>query len=500
MAGDEKAMSYAELDRAVSYMRQRLAQMGVEPGDRVGVMMSNRIAFPICWLGIVTMGASMVPLNRYYQSADAAHLISHSGMKILILEPEYVPVAQKACAELGQELSLLVFADTADEEFLHTPPEGGVEVATRPVGETVANIQYTSGTTGLPKGCVLTHLYWCRLARMIAAGPPLLGVDDVLFTAQPFYYMDPQWNLVTAMTTGATLVVAPRFSATKFWQQVRHDGVTFFYCLGMMPAALLAQPVDPQEADHKVRAVLVSGIPVDIHGEMEERFGVKWYESYGMTETGGDLRMPESEHDRLVGTGAIGMPYHDREVRVVDDAGAVVPRGENGQLILRGPGLMDRYFRDPDATARVFGDGWFHTGDVVRQDSDGMVYFVGRTKDMIRRSGENVAAVEVERVIAKHPGVLSVACVPEPDALRGEEVKAFVILDGTPGAADVEDRLAEIRAWCGDKLAYFKIPRYWSAIESFPLTPSERVAKGQLVTQAREQNIPVWDLAEQRGQ
>jgi len=471
--------------------------MGVEPGDRVGVMMSNRIAFPVCWLGIVTMGAAMVPLNRYYQSADAAHLISHSGMKVLILEPEYVPVAEKACAELGQDVALLVLGPDADAELLSAVPEDDTQATMRPVAETVANVQYTSGTTGLPKGCVLTHLYWCRLARMIATGSPRLGADDVMFTAQPFYYMDPQWNLVTAMTTGATLVVAPRFSATRFWRQVREHDVTFFYCLGMMPAALLAQPADPEERNHKVRAVLVSGIPVDIHGPMEERFGVKWYESYGMTETGGDLRMPVTEHDRLVGTAAIGIPYHDREVRVVDDEGAVVPRGESGQLIVRGPGMMDRYFRDPEATARVFRDGWFHTGDVVRQDADGIVYFIGRTKDMIRRSGENVAAVEVERVIANHPAVVGVACVPEPDALRGEEVKAFVILDGGPDG-DVEQRLADIRAWCGDKLAYFKIPRYWSAIASFPLTPSERVAKGQLVTQAAEQGVRVWDFAEPR--
>jgi crotonobetaine/carnitine-CoA ligase len=206
-----------------------------------------------------------------------------------------------------------------------------------------------------------------------------------------------------------------------------------------------------------------------------------------MTETGGDIRVSEADHDELVGTGCIGRPTRDREAMIVDDAGRPVPRGETGELVLRGIGLMHGYHDDPDATARAFRDGWFHTGDLATMDTRGRIFYVGRTKDMIRRSGENISADEVERALLLHPAVRLAAVLAVPDELRGEEVKAFVVLatETTP------DELAE---FCSGKLAYFKVPRYWSVAESLPLTPSERVAKGRL----RESDLPTYDRVRQR--
>jgi crotonobetaine/carnitine-CoA ligase len=166
-----------------------------------------------------------------------------------------------------------------------------------------------------------------------------------------------------------------------------------------------------------------------------------------------------------------------------------VPRGQTGELLIRGPGMMDGYFRNRAATAQAFDGGWFHTGDVVRQDEAGRVFYVGRTKDMIRRSGENIAAAEVESVLSRHPRVAEAACVPVPDELRGEEVKVYVVATG-----DRPDP-AELREWLSGQLAYFKVPRYWAFVDRLPKTPSERVAKGELTAGVEDLRAGAWDAA-----
>jgi crotonobetaine/carnitine-CoA ligase len=336
------------------------------------------------------------------------------------------------------------------------------------------NIQYTSGTTGAPKGCVLPNRYWTTLAAGLATDFPAVGEDDVILTAQPFHYIDPQWNVALGLAAGATLVVLDRFHPSTFWAKVREYDVTWFYCLGLMPTLLLRQEPAEADRDHRVRAICASAIPRELHAELEARWGVPWYEAFGMTETGGDIRMTAADHDETVGTGCIGRPSRDREAMIADEDGKPVPRGETGELLLRGIGLMHGYHDDPEATAKAFRNGWFHTGDLARMDDAGRVYYVGRTKDMIRRSGENVSADEVERALLLHPAVRLAAVVAVPDELRGEEIKAYVVCDGE------RPEPAELAEFCGGKLAYFKVPRFWAFADGLPMTPSERVAKGEL--------------------
>ncbi|MGH3469916.1 MAG: AMP-binding protein, partial [Thermocrispum sp.] len=304
-----------------------------------------------------------------------------------------------------------------------------------------------------------------------------------MLTAQPFHYIDPQWQVALGLAAGARLVVLDRFHPATFWPKVREHGVTWFYCLGMMPTLLLRQPPSPEDTRHRVRAVHASAIPRELHAELEARWGVPWFEAFGMTETGADIRVRPQDHDELVGSGCIGTPTPGREVAVLDDGGVPVPRGQTGELAVRGVGLMLGYHRRPDETARVFHNGWFHTGDLATMDDRGRVYYVGRTKDMIRRSGENVAAEEVERALLQHDGVRLAAVIAVPDELRGEEIKALVV--PTDGADLRPDELAEqlaeqLAEHCAVKLAYFKVPRYWSVVDDLPLTASERVAKGAL--------------------
>src|SRR5699024_1495490 len=291
--------------------------------------------------------------------------------------------------------------------------------------ERIVNIQYTSGTTGTPKGCTLSHRYWTTLASSLTREHPTVTAEDTILTAQPFHYIDPQWNVALGLMSGATLVILDRFHPDSFWQKVRQYRVSWFYCLGLMPTLLLATAESHLDTQHEVRAISASAIPPEEHAALERRWAVPWYESFGMTETGSDLRVSPDDHDETVGTGCIGRPIAAREAMIVDSHDRPLARGSTGELLLRGVGLMHGYHNAPEATATAFRGGWFHTGDQAMMDHRGRVYYVGRSKDMIRRSGENIAADEVERALLLHPGVLLAAVLAVPDKLRGEEVKAY---------------------------------------------------------------------------
>jgi crotonobetaine/carnitine-CoA ligase len=458
--------TFADVDARSSQLAVALRELGVGPGDRVAVMLRNQPEFPLVWLALAKLGAMLVPVNTGYREFDGAHVLSHSGARFAVAADEFLELLTKIAPATRLEKVLPVGELIANlretTETFSTEPE-------RPV-----NIQYTSGTTGAPKGCVLPNRYWTTLAVGLATDFPSIADNDVMLTAQPFHYIDPQWNVALGLASGATLVVLDRFHPSTFWSKIREYEVTWFYCLGLMPTLLLRQPESPEDNQHKLRAVCASAIPRDLHAELEARWGVPWFEAFGMTETGGDIRMSEEDHDTLVGTGCLGRPSRDREVMIADEAGKPLPRGETGELLIRGIGLMHGYHEDPEATAKAFTGGWFHTGDLASMDAEGRVYYVGRTKDMIRRSGENVSADEVERALMLHPDIRLAAVIAVPDDLRGEEIKAYVVLGEENSPPE------ELAEFCARKLAYFKVPRYWAVVESLPMTPSERVAKGEL--------------------
>ena len=378
-------LSFAEIDRRTNRTANALAGLGIGPGDRVGLMLRNHPAFPLTWLALAKLGAVMVPVNVYYRSHDAGYLLAHSGARALVTADEFVPV-----------VTAFEHPDLALEWVISVDGDGGGRArpldritaaardsapAARVAPEQLVNIQYTSGTSGPPKGCMLSHHFWLFCARMVVAAPPGLGQDDVLLTAQPFTYADPQWNTATALLAGAELVVLDRFHPSSFWAKLRAYRTTFFYCLGVMPTLLMKQPVDRDEREHRLRTVLCSGIPPNLHRAIEERWGVPWHEIYGLTECAFTTLDAPGEHAGHVGEACVGRAAPGRELRVVGPDDRPLARGEVGELVIRGPGMMDGYYRDPEATAAVFRNGWLHTGDLVRMDRAGRVYFVGRHKD-----------------------------------------------------------------------------------------------------------------------
>ena len=258
-----------------------------------------------------------------------------------------------------------------------------------------------------------------------------------------------------------------------------------------MPKLMLETPTSPDDREHSVKRVICSAIPPADHAAIETRWGVPWYEAFGMTESGLDIAVELADHDETVGTGCVGTPMPGREVRIVDAEDRPVPAGKPGELVLRGLGLMDGYYRNPPATAEVFRNGWLHTGDVARCDAQGRFYYLTRMKDMIRRSGENIAAAEVEDVIMRHPGVRLAAVLAVEDDLRGEEVMAYVVPDDDVSREDVSPPV--LSAFCAERLARFKVPRYWKYRDDLPRTPSERIRKEVLREEHEDPRTGAYD-------
>ncbi|MBC7275911.1 MAG: AMP-binding protein, partial [Nocardioides sp.] len=284
----EWSWTFAEIDAWTSRLAHRLIEVDdVRPGDRVAIMLPNVVHWPVAWLAVLKAGAVAVPVNCSYQRSDLTFVLKDSGACVVFTDSERSGlVAGVLSDEPGLTgVRVIEVPDDGSEGFPATAPEAPI------TGETLANLQYTSGTTGFPKACMLSHDYWVRLGWVCAAATGL-GSEDVLLTSQPFSYMDPQWNTALALTLGAPLVVLPRFSASTFMSDVRRHRATFFYVLGSMPTLLFKQPPTAEDRENDLRMVFCSGIPVALHRRLEERWGAPWREVYGMTESGIDLFSP----------------------------------------------------------------------------------------------------------------------------------------------------------------------------------------------------------------
>ena len=496
-----ESLTFSKLAARVDGVAAALAGAGIGPGDRVGIMLPNRAQWPLAWLGLARIGAVTVPINTGYRTVDAGFVLQHAGVRAVVTMHELVPLLVEVRADIGAAFEILCVdgdagGDALDFQALVDAHTGDAPPAVRIDSHTLVNVQYTSGTTGEPKGCMLSNSWFMRFAWRVVVLHEGLDDTDTILTSQPFYYVDPQWNLAVALLSGATLVVLDRFHPSTFWDRVRAHRVTWFYCLGVMPKLMLNTPPSPLDRVHSVKRVICSAIPRADHAAIEARWGVRWYEAFGMTESGLDIAVEIADHDMTVGTGCIGTPMPGREARVVDAHDRPVPAGAPGELVLRGVGLMDGYYRNPQATAAAFRNGWLHTGDIVRCDARGRFHYLSRMKDMIRRSGENIAAAEVEEVLMRHPGVRLAAVLAVEDELRGEEVMAYVVPREGVSREDVSP--AALSEFCVERLARFKVPRYWKYRDDLPRTPSERIRKETLREEAENPRDGAWDRVEQR--
>jgi crotonobetaine/carnitine-CoA ligase len=469
--------TYSQLNARVNQYANALYAEGIKRGDHVAVMLPNCPEFPLTWLALAKLGAVMVPLNNRYQTVDLEYVLNDSNAIALVIDTQFVPTFQEARPRTpaikkvyrvgeGQEepgCLLSELADAASEEFTT------VDLAL----DDLMNIQYTSGTTGFPKGCMLTHEYWLTIGMSAAEN---LVEGDVFLVVTPFYYMDPQWELLMCMTSGATMVLTRKYSASNYIKLIHKYRVTAAWAT--MAAWTLKQPESPDDRNHHLRFVLFGAFPPHLHKKFEERFNVRAREAYGMTEIGmGTIVALEDDH--MTGSGSVGKPPNFRSIKILDDDGTPVKQGEIGELLIKGPGIFKGYYNKPEATAKAFEGDWFRTGDLFRQDENGYYYIVGRIKDMIRRTGDNISASEVEHVLTSHPKILSAAVVPVPDESRGEEVKAYIepAQGETPESIPPED----IIAFCMERIAEFKVPRYIEYVDEFQRTTTGKIQKHALI-------------------
>jgi crotonobetaine/carnitine-CoA ligase len=490
-------LTFAQVENLTNQLANVFRTLGVQKGNRIAVFMPNGFEYPLTWLAIAKVGALMVPINIQYRASEIEFVINNAQTSLAIAGQAQIEALKGLKSRCPSLREIVLFSkDSRTSETLNLCTEmdkASIDYSIDPIQQDdLLNLQYTSGTTGFPKACMLTHKYWLQLGQDMC-NYARVTPEDVDLTAQPFYYMDPQWNVVLCMIAGIPLVILPRFSASTFWKSVQENQVTFFYLIATMPVYLLKQPQNPAvEKKHNVRLVMCSGIVPQLHETFEKRWGAPWREVYGSTESGGDLGVPLEDADS-VGTGTAGIPFAGKAFKILDEAGNEVPAGEQGELVIRGEPRMLGYYNNPKASAEKIRNGWLYTGDLFTEDEKGYYYIVGRLKDMVRRSGENISAFEVEGVLCEHPAVRAAAVVPVPDELRGEEVKAFIQL--RPGeTADPQ----EIVDFAGTKLAAFKVPRFIEFVNRFNMTPSERIIKRELLKNRKDQIQGAYDATKKK--
>ena len=473
-----ESYTYREAQERVARAANALRALGVRKGSHVGIMSPNVGAFPITWLALGRLGAVAVALNTRYTPREVDYVLRDSDADFFIVHESlrsiYEAIPDKS-PRLSRDRIVVIegagsgykvwedLVTAASPEFV---PQDSVQC------DDVLNIQYTSGTSGFPKGCLLTHRYWLTMGKSHSAITEM-PIERALYN-QNFFYLDGPCIATMCMFLGATFFFASRPSAAKFveWARTHRIQYLFFF------EVLYKQPETPDDGKNELKMIHIFGLNKKYHADLERRFALIARESYGMTEAGCITYMPVADV-HMVGSGSCGIPAPWREVKIAGDDGTPVARGEIGELWVRGPGMMLGYYKKPEANAESLRDGWFLTGDLLRQDEDGYYTIVGRKKDMIRRNAENVAAREVEAVLRGLPQVKEAAVVPVPDERVGEEIKAYLQLQPGLGRDDLPPQ--RVIEHCKANLASFKIPRYIAFAETFPMTDSDRVEKKKLI-------------------
>ena len=474
---DGGSLTFSAAAARVAAAAQALRDAGVRHGDLVMVTARTTPPYLICWLALAALGAVTVSVNPRSAPAELAGLVRQTRPRAIVTDRDLMRLVAEATARDLPPLGVLDAAElTGEWAGAGAGSRRLPDAAVKP--DDIAVLIPTSGTTGRSKLVMQTH----RAYVMAGEGFPYwmeLTAADRLMTSLPLFHINaPAYSVMGSLASGAGLILLPRFSASGFLDSARRHGATEFNAIGAMLEILMRQPPRPDDADTPLRLCYTGPAPArERQEEMERRFGLRIVVGYAMSESPYGLIWPRGTRP----FGTLGAPrQHPRlgvvnEVRVVDDDGRDLRPGQTGELLLRNPVVTPGYWGMPEETVSAITDGWLHTGDLVTEDDAGTFTFVARKKEVLRRRGENLSPAEVEEVLAEHPAVLECAVVGVPSELSEEEVKAFVV--PAPGT---RPDFAALRAHAAARLAAFKVPRYWQAIDELPRTPTARVAKHRL--------------------
>ena len=482
---EDQAFSYLEIDQASSRVAAGLQARGIARGDKVAIMLSNRPEFLFVWFGLSKLGAVEVPINTAQKGALLAYMLRQADCVAIVIEAELKPRLDQVIAEAPLLTRTIVLDGPAaggeDDPAVTAFPDlvrNDGRFARPVIGTSDPSaIIFTSGTTGPSKGVVLPQAYHLIQGEIICSKAGYSPADR-LYNALPLFHGNAQTlSTIPALMSGASMVLAKRFSASQFWDDIRRHGCTEFNYIGGILSILLKTAPAAGDGDNPLRVMIGAGANGQVLAAFESRFKVTLLEAYGMSEIGSplgstvDVRRP----------GSCGVVNDIYQTRLVDDAGAEVGPGEPGELLirpLRANAMMSEYYAMPGATVQAWRDLWFHTGDILRSDADGFHYFVDRKKDALRRRGENISSFEVEREVNAHPAVLESAAVAVSSDLGEDEVMICVVL--REGHSLTPPQLLE---HCRERMAKYMTPRYIRMLDTLPKTPTERVQKFDLRAQ-----------------
>ncbi len=479
-------ISYSTALERINTLKAAYQKAGYGHGHRAGLLLENRPAFFMHWFALNALGVSVVPINADMRAAELSYLIGHSEISLAVSLPGRHESLAAAALDAGVDLALMGPDD--DIPAANRPaPLAGQAIGT----QTECSLMYTSGTTGRPKGCILPNEYYLHCGQWYATIGGLAtlhkGVERML-TPLPLVHMNAMaCSTMGMVTTGGCLIAIDRFHPKTWWNTVRESRATVVHYLGVMPAILMKAEPSAEDTRHSVRFGFGAGIDRSLHEPFEKRFGFPLLEAWAMTETGSGAVVIANHEPRHIGTSCFGKETTDVEIRLINDAGQVAGTDENAELLVRHAGdnphfgFFAGYLKDEAATNEAWEGGWFHTGDIVSRDADGYLHFIDRKKNVIRRSGENIAAVEVESVLLRHPAIKAAAVAAVPDDVRGDEVLACLVCNEPPASAQAREALAQdIVKWSLTQLAYYKVPGYVAFVDALPLTPTNKIQRGEL--------------------
>jgi acyl-CoA synthetase (AMP-forming)/AMP-acid ligase II len=481
-------ISYAEAGRQVDALAAALRHAGYGHGHRIACLLENRPEMLLMKLACNALGISWVPINPDYRPAEIAHVLHDSDADLAVTVAARTGQLREGIAASGRSIAIDVLEDLA----------AGFTAARRPAPlsgpvdpQSEASLLYTSGTTGRPKGCILSHGYELTTGNWYRNLGGRLTLEDGrerVYNPLPLFHINAAiFQFFGMMLSGNCQIAPERFSRTNWWREIAETGATAVHYLGVIVPVLMNEPPSAADRAHRIKWGLGAGVEPTLHQAFEERFGFPLVEVWGMTEMCRVLAA--SEEPREIHTRAMGRPRPGLEVRVVDGEDRDVPLGEPGEMLVRHSaetprrGAFSGYLNLPEATEEAWRGGWFHTGDAVTQDDSGMLYFVDRKKNIIRRSGENIAAAEVEACLQGHANVAQVAVIAIEDEMRDEEVLACIVARDAPADAALARSLFD---HCYRQMAYYKAPGWVVFVDELPVTGTQKVQKHRLFGDGRD--------------
>ena len=479
---DGYEIGYADAATQVRALMHDYQQAGYGLGHRVGLLLESRPEHMLHKLALNALGVCCVPVNPDYRPAEFAYLIDHARLDLLLVLASHADATEAALRESRHRPAVM----RCEQWAQGLPAAARPAEAGQPGADTPASILYTSGTTGRPKGCVLSHHYELAAGQAYATRGGLASIREGaerLYNPLPLFHVNASiLSFYCMLLTGGCQVQTDRFQPSRWWQEVRQTRATIVHYLGVVIQLLLLQPPSPEDKTHGVRFGFGAGVEPQLHAAFEQRFGFPLLELWGMTEM---VRILVDCHaPRQVGTRAFGRAVEGVQARAVDDLDQEVADGTPGELVIRHSeetprkAFFSEYLDDPAATESAWRGGWFHTGDMVVRDASGMFHFVDRRKNIIRRSGENIAAAEVEAMLLTHPLVEQAAVMAVADEVREEEVLACIVLKaGVPQGTEQAALAQQIFQHCHQAMAYYKAPGWIWFTPQIPTTGTQKIQK-----------------------